>query len=203
MAAPRPKKRPARPPVRKRRLPPGVRAGQNGVELRPDPNNLNRGTKRGLDLLEHSLEKYGAGRPIFAARDGTILGGNKTWLKAVEMGLPVEIVRTRGDRLIVHLREDLKPDSPEARALAFADNRVAQADLDWDPEQMARAIEDGVPIHDFTFPDELSKMLREPQSRGTLPKTKHVEFDAAEQGERELRCPRCNEVFKAKETLAP
>jgi hypothetical protein len=43
------------------------------ADLRPDPRNANKGTERGLGMLEHSLRQYGAGRSILVDRQGYVL----------------------------------------------------------------------------------------------------------------------------------
>jgi len=113
--------------------------------LRPDPQNANRGTLRGRSLLEDSLRKYGAGRSIVTDRNGIILAGNKTAEVAVgELGMPTTVVETDGRTLVVVRRTDLDLDEGgAARELAFADNRVGELSLDWDPEVIQETLADG------------------------------------------------------------
>src|SRR6185312_11854540 len=94
-------------------------------DLTPDDRNANRGTERGRAMLEESLRKYGAGRPVLADRNGKLIAGNKTVEEAAALGFEIEVVRTKGDKLIVHQREDLDLETDvNARILAYADNRV-------------------------------------------------------------------------------
>ena len=54
--------------------------------------------------------------------------------QAKHLGLPVTVVPTTGQELVVVQRVDLDARTdPRAQALAVADNRVAELDLDWDP----------------------------------------------------------------------
>lgn len=99
-----------------------------------DSENANKGTEKGTDLLKKSLSQRKFARPTFAAKDLTILGGNKTLAAAAEVGMQEAIVvESDGSRPIIHVRTDL-PNSktPEARRLAIEDNRIAQVSLDWD-----------------------------------------------------------------------
>ena len=111
-------------------------------DLKPDDRNANRGTNRGKSLLANSLTTLGAGRSIVCDRNGKVIGGNKTLEQALALGLEITPVTTKGDRLVVVIREDLDLDiDPKARFLALADNRIAELDLDWDAEQVLADLE--------------------------------------------------------------
>jgi hypothetical protein len=134
-------------------------------ELTPDDLNANLGTKRGLELLEKSLERYGAGRAILVDKHGKIIAGNKTWAAAKEKGFKTRTVRVDGTELVVVQRTDLDMDAdPRARELGIADNRVAEVDLEWDPEALASLAGQGIALGDWWFPDELSRVLDEKPS---------------------------------------
>ena len=74
-------------------------ASDDGLGL--DPANANKGTERGRALVEASLQECGAGRSILADRDGTIIAGNKTLEAARKLGLPVRIIDSAGEELVV------------------------------------------------------------------------------------------------------
>lgn len=112
--------------------------------LRPDSQNANEGTQRGRGLLEKNLRKLGAGRSILADKNGNIIAGNKTIEGAAEIGLPVRIVETDGKELVVVKRMDLdlySETDKRGRTLAYADNKVAELDLWWKPEQIVSDFE--------------------------------------------------------------
>jgi len=120
------------------------------VEITPDARNANRGTERGRYMLEKSLEKLGAGRSILLDKHGNIIAGNKTAEVAAAIGLEdVVIVKTDGRQLVAVQRTDLDLDSIEGREMAYADNRVGQVDLDFNPEQIALDLESGLELGDF------------------------------------------------------
>jgi hypothetical protein len=48
------------------------------AQLVLDGSNANKGTKRGRELLEESLERYGAGRSVVVDRHHRVIAGNKT-----------------------------------------------------------------------------------------------------------------------------
>ena len=109
--------------------------------LKPDNSNANRGTERGLRLLDDSLAKVGLGRSIVVDRDMNVIAGNKTLSRAIDRGFEdAVVVHTQGDKLVVVVRDDmdltdLDPNNP-ARTLAYYDNRVAELDIDFDPQQL-------------------------------------------------------------------
>lgn len=136
-------------------------------DLTPDPDNLNRGTARGLYMLETSLRKYGAGRSILVDKNGVVIAGNKTLERAAELGFDIEVIKTDGKRLVVVQRTDLDMDDPAAKELAVADNRVAEVDLDYDPEVLARLLEQA-DVSSFFVQDELDKILAKDDEKGTV-----------------------------------
>ena len=126
-----------------------------------DPQNANRGTERGNQALEESLQRYGAGRSVLADKNGVIIAGNKTVEKASEIGInDVVIVPTRGDQLVVVMREDLDlSKDPEARALAIADNRVGELDLDWDVPALVESVKNLDALEPFFYQEEIDNLL--------------------------------------------
>lgn len=129
------------------------------ADLRPDSRNANRGTERGLGLLDKSLRRYGAGRSILVDREGRVIAGNKTLERAAELGLQVRVVETDGKELVVVQRRDLSLDSPAGRGLAIADNRVAEVDLEWDPAVLKAMQDDGLDLGEFFLEDELAELM--------------------------------------------
>ncbi|MCR4375698.1 MAG: DNA modification methylase [Acidobacteria bacterium] len=129
------------------------------ADLTTDRKNANKHTERGVGMLEYSLRTYGAGRSILVDRDGHVIAGNATLERAAELGLGVEVVKTRGDKLVVVQREDLDLNDPKARELAIADNRVAQVDLAWDADTLKGLQDDGVDLSQFFLKDELAGIL--------------------------------------------
>jgi hypothetical protein len=131
---------------------------KDAKDLAQDDRNLNRGTKRGRDLLEKSLRRYGAGRSILADKDGNVVAGNKTLKAAADLGLPVRVIQTDGKELVVVQRTDLDLASKAGRELALADNRVAELDLEWDGEALAELASEGVDVGEFFLPEELADL---------------------------------------------
>ena len=130
----------------------GVREGKIS-ELTPDRKNANKGTQAGLRALDKSLSTLGAGRSLLIDKKGEIIAGNKTQERAVDLGFEdIIIVPTDGTKLVAVQRTDLDLDTdPEARQLAYADNRIAELDLEWDYEQVDFDLEQGVDLEWLGF----------------------------------------------------
>jgi hypothetical protein len=133
-------------------------------DLHPDAHNANLGTSRGQWALRESLARYGPGRSVLTDRKGRIVSGNKTVETVRDLGgMPIYVVRTPGDGLVVHQREDLdlEEDGGVARSLAYADNRTSELNLAWDAGQIAADIEEGLDIVAFFQQREVDQLMYE------------------------------------------
>ena len=112
-------------------------------DLLPDVHNANKGTVRGLAMLDDSLAEDGAGRGILLDRNGNVIAGNKTLERAIDRGFEdILVVPTDGKQLVATQRVDVDIDSPQGRRMAIRDNRVGQVDLDWNADEL-KALADG------------------------------------------------------------
>jgi DNA modification methylase len=131
-------------------------------DFTPDPANANSGTERGLRVLDDSLRNYGAGRSLLADKNGVLIAGNKTAERAVDVGLEdALIVQTDGKQVVIVQRTDLDINTPEGRALAYADNRVGELDLAWSPEQLLADMNAEMLPEGLFNEDELTAILGE------------------------------------------
>lgn len=135
------------------------------TEFTPDPSNANTGTERGLRSLDDSLAELGLGRSIVVDKNGVIIGGNKTQDRAVDRGFEDAIVvHTTGAELVVVQRDDLDlmDDDPnnKARRLAYRDNRVAELDLQWSPEQLLADVNAGMDLSALFTDEELQRLIQ-------------------------------------------
>jgi DNA modification methylase len=129
-------------------------------DLRFDPRNANKGTRRGRALLADSLRTHGAGRSILTDRHGCVIAGNKTLEQARVLDMPIRVIDTTGKELVVVRRNDLDlADDPRAKALAVADNRIAELDLDWDVDILRQLHDDGIDLQQLWSPDELEQLF--------------------------------------------
>ena len=107
------------------------------------------------------------------------IAGNKTFEVAQRLGIPTRVIETDGQELVVVRRRDLRLASdPQARALAIADNRVGELDLDWDPAILQQLQADGLDLGLFWTTEEFERLLGE----GT-----HAGQDRRERGRRSWR----------------
>jgi hypothetical protein len=136
------------------------------LELRPDPKNANKGTGRGRFMVDQSLREYGAGRSILADKNGVVIAGNKTLEAAKQAGLKIKEIHTDGKELVAVVRDDLDlANDPEARELAYADNRSSEVGLDWDKEQLIEDMDAAVELGKFWNEMELREILEEEEEK--------------------------------------
>lgn len=129
-------------------------------EFIADDLNANKGTRRGREMLAQSVRNYGAGRSILVDKSGRIIAGNKTVEAAKEVGLKNAIVvKSTGDQLVVVQRTDIDLDSSEGRALALADNRTGEVNLEWDPEVLRQLQEQDQNLLEHFADTELTNLI--------------------------------------------
>lgn len=128
-------------------------------DLKPDKSNANKGTDKGREMLEISLQKYGAGRSILIDKAGRIIAGNKTVEQAEKLNMDdVIVVPSDGSKIVAVQRTDLDLEKDaKARELAYADNRIAEIDLKWDYDQILKDAE-VLPIEEWFTDEELKEL---------------------------------------------
>ena len=132
-------------------------------DFRPQQRNANRHTQRGLGMLDKSMADNGFIGAMTSAADGEIFDGSARLETAYDrFGEEVEpiVVDADGTRPIIVRRVDIPSASdPKAKKLAIAANRIAQVDLDWDPEVLA-AVNEEIDIGDLFFENELEDIFK-------------------------------------------
>jgi hypothetical protein len=147
-----PVKKPAKKPVRRT-------AALKISALKFGDKNANRGTTRGRKALAASLQSYGAGRSILLDKKDRVIAGNKTLAQAKAAGHQnVIVVETDGTQLVAVRRTDLDLRDKKARALAVADNRVGELDLEWETDVLAE-LKKSVDLSPFFSEKEFQKMI--------------------------------------------
>jgi DNA modification methylase len=132
------------------------------IDLTTDPHNANRGTERGREALARSLRDYGPGRAVLIDRHGRIIAGNKTVEQAKRLNIPLRVVKTDGHHLVAVQRADLDlATDPRAKALAIADNRVGEIDLEWDVDMLKQLQADGLNLSAFWTDAEFATLFAE------------------------------------------
>ena len=126
------------------------------MSFRCDPDNANRGTERGMALLDKSVSTDGAGRSLLATKDGVIIAGNKTQQALIDQGIEeVIVVHTDGTQAVIVQRDDVEHGTERAQRMAVYDNRSNEVGLDWSPEILASL---NIDLTEMFSPYELSKI---------------------------------------------
>lgn len=103
------------------------------TDLQFDDRNANKGTDLGQELLHNSISKYGIGRGVLADKDLKLIAGNHAVKEMMDQGIEeVIVIPTDGKTLVVTQRMDIEKNSKAGNELALADNRVSQANLNFD-----------------------------------------------------------------------
>jgi len=107
-------------------------------DFRPQKINANAHSERGLWALEESISNGGWIGSMTSSADGEIFDGSARIEKAFDLfGDEVEpiVVEIDGTRPVIMKRIDIATaDDPKAKLLAIQANRVAQLNLNWNPE---------------------------------------------------------------------
>ena len=162
-----------------------------------DFQNANKGTQRGRGLLEKSLRQYGAGRSVLSDKDGYIIAGNNVMEVAADLELPLRVVETDGNELVVVRRTDLDLDSKEGAGLAIADNRTSEVGLDWDIKNLLDLSANGmVDLMEFWHPSELEKLIGlEMEEAVGVAQEKSEDINE----KHDTECPECGYKFRRQE----
>lgn len=127
----------------------------------PQRRNANRHSQRGLGSLEASMRKHGYVAPMTAAADGEIIDGSaRLETVANVFDDDVLVVEHDGTKPVIMVRTDIKSaDTPEARAISIAANRVAELNLAWDAQILLEDLASGVDFSGIFDQEELDAML--------------------------------------------
>ena len=151
------------------------------AKFKPQTRNGNKHTQRGMGMLESSMRQYGYVSPMTAAADGEIIDGSaRIETSANVFGDDAIVVHHDGTKPIIMVRDDIpSADTPEARAISMAANRIAQVNLDFDAEVILGDLQAGVDLSQFWRKDELDELLADlqPKTTGDTP----AEVDRAEE----------------------
>jgi len=164
------------------------------TNIRPQRRNANRHNPRGMGLLEGSIQKDGWIGAITTAADGETFDGSARVEVTGANGMlddPI-VIDSDGTRPIVVRRVDIPTaDDPRAKRLGLAANRVAELNLEWEPDVLA-ALAAEMDLSGLFFADELADL--------SMP-TPDVEFkeytEAIENDVKYCTCPKCGERFPA------
>lgn len=132
------------------------------TDFQPQRHNTNRHTQRGMSALEKSIEKDGWIGAITVAADGETFDGSARIEVGALLADGVEpiIVESDGTRPVIHIRKDIQTATdPKAKRLGVAANRVADLNLDYDAEEIARIQLEDVDLTDLFFQEEIDALV--------------------------------------------
>ncbi len=161
-------------------------------DFRPQVENANAHTERGLKSLEDAYNEVGYVAPMTAASDGEILDGSARLEQSFDQfDDEALVVRHDGSKPIIMVREDIKDATgPKAKKISYGANRIGEIDLAWDPGQVLSDIEAGVDLTGFFLDYELDVLL------GNVPDVEFPEYDESVEDEVQyIACPHCGEKF--------
>jgi hypothetical protein len=120
--------------------------GSPEPKFRPARRNANRHSQRGLGMLTRAMQRGGYVAPMTATADGEIIDGSARLEVSEDVfdGVEPLVVDHDGTRPVIMRRTDIpNADDPRAVAIALEANRIAEADLVWDPEVLAEIAAEG------------------------------------------------------------
>ena len=113
------------------------------TDYKPLPKNPNKGTQRGIGVLDESVRKLGAGRSILVDKNGVIIAGNHAQEAFINAGMDEVIeVETDGNQIVVVKRTDMDADSAQGKKMAIMDNRAGELGLSWDDVIVEEILQD-------------------------------------------------------------
>lgn len=92
------------------------------AEIKFDPNNYRVHNDKNKRVIRKSLEDCGAGRSVLVDKDNYLIAGNGVYEQAQQLGIPVRVIETDGEELVVVKRTDLSSEDEKRKLLALADN---------------------------------------------------------------------------------
>lgn len=146
-------------------------------EIKLDAHNYRKHDERNLKLIKRSLKNLGAGRSILIDADGEIIAGNATFKTAQELGIPVEVIKTDGTKVVALQSTDLHTQDRKRKEMALMDNTTSDKP-NWDYDEIST---------DFSA-DELPELGLEDLPNFTADNAEVVEDEVPSDEEVETRC---------------
>jgi ParB-like chromosome segregation protein Spo0J len=151
--------------------------------LKTDPRNARKHSKKNLDAIKGSLEKFGQQKPIVVSENNIVIAGNGT----------LEAAKALGWKEIEIKRSSLK--GADIKAYAIADNRSGEL-AEWDAEilgiSLAALAEENFDLERLGFDEEdLSKIFPKEPKFSPGSEDEQGKLDEKKQ----IQCPECGHEF--------
>lgn len=150
-------------------------------------------------MLRQSISEHGFAEAGTLDMMGRVIGGNhRLEVSADVLGADEAIViEVDGKQPVFIKRNDIDLSTPQGRRLAYALNRTAQVSIDFDPEQIAIDMAQGIDLDGLFYENELEDMLAELELPDDFP-----EYDENIAGNVEMcECPSCGHKFSKRDDL--
>ncbi len=105
------------------------------IKIKYQDQNLNKGTDKGRDMVQRSIEKFGMRDAVVIDKNGEIISGNHRKKAATKRGITKErIIEASSDEVIAIQYKDVDLSTPEGKELALALNQTAKFNINIDEE---------------------------------------------------------------------
>lgn len=94
-------------------------------EIKLDTNNYRLHNDRNKGLIKKSLTECGAGRSVLIDNEDCLIAGNGVYEQAQKLGIPIRVVETDGNELVVVKRTDLGTNDDKRKLLSLVDNHTS------------------------------------------------------------------------------
>lgn len=148
-------------------------------DFRPQENNANAHTQRGLKALSNAYSEVGYVAPMTAAANGEVLDGSARLEQAFDQfDDEALVIHHDGRRPIVMVRDDVSDaDDPRAKKISYGANRIGEISLNWSPEQLLLDKEAGVDFSGLFYENEFDEITAE--AKKELPEESPPPIDKA------------------------
>lgn len=105
------------------------------IKIKYQDQNLNKGTDKGRDMVQRSIDKFGMRDAVVIDKNGEIISGNHRKKAATKKGITKErIIEATSDEVIAIQYKDVDLSTPEGKELALALNQTAKFNINIDEE---------------------------------------------------------------------
>lgn len=132
-------------------------------DFKPQADNANVHTERGLETLGDAYEGVGYVAPMTAAANGEMLDGSARLEEAAKhFDDEALVIHHDGSRPVIMVRDDVgDADDPKAKQISYGANRIGELDLAWDAGQVLADVEAGVDLSNLFTDNELAEIEEE------------------------------------------
>lgn len=126
------------------------------IKIKYQDQNLNQGTEKGREMVDHSIQKFGMRDAVVIDKNGQIISGNHRKKAATKKGITKErIIEASFDEIIAIQYNDIDLDTPEGKELALALNQTAKFNINIDETLAIEELGEVVEEWGIEIPEEI------------------------------------------------